>query len=68
MNEEEIKKNDGEFLRVISIFLLLFSLLVFMAVFLTEGTAAKITNLVCSIMLAGIASIFYYGYRKNEKK
>lgn len=65
MEKEEIVKSDRDFMRVISIFLMIFALLIFVAVFMTDGVAAKVTNLICSVLLGIISGLFYWGYRKG---
>ena len=67
MKQRTTEKSNKDFMRVISIFILIFAFLVFIAVFLTEGIAARMTNLICSLLLAGVAGIFYYGFRKEIK-
>ncbi|HEX9649178.1 MAG TPA: hypothetical protein VGA21_01345 [Cyclobacteriaceae bacterium] len=62
MSEEP--KNDKKFMRVISLFLLFFSGLVFISAAISSTPSAVITNVICGLLLAIISAIFYYGYKR----
>lgn len=62
------KIGDQNSMKVLGLFFLVFAILLFIAVFFTETPKAKITNSVCALILAGIATFFFYGYLKQKRR